>query len=187
MLKLSQLVQNIKDVIITPAKFWEKSKSPEFSNNLFAQYYLTLVLIATLAVFLGAWFGSPNFYIRFAIVKTLCELLVFILQYYISVYLVNELITSFGGKKNLPASRKLVVFSLTPILLVSIITGLFLVLYVVDVLGLYSIYIFWLGVKELLNLPENKESGYVLITSLLNLFVYGFLSIFLWKIFVSFV
>lgn len=187
MMPITELVQYIKEVILTTVKFWAKVKSPEVGKNLFFQYYLPLSFIASLAVFLGAWFGSTNFYLRFAIIKALCELVVFVLQYYVSVFLVNELITNFGGEKNKLASQKLVIFSLTPFLLVSVLTGLFPVLYVVDVLGLYSIFIFWAGVKELLNLPYKNESGYVLVTGLLNVFVFAFLSILLWKIFISFV
>lgn len=184
---IAELIQHIKEVILTPAKFWEKEKSPEADTKAFVQFYLPLAFIAALAVFLGAWFGSSNFYIRFAILKSINELLVFILQYFVSVFLVNELIPNFGGKKNKLLAQKLVIFSLTPFLLVSIVTGLFPALYVVDVLGLYSIFIFWAGVKVLLDIPYEKESGYVLATSLLNLFVFAFLSILLWKIFVSFV
>ena len=184
---ISEIIQYIKDVILSPAKFWEKVKSPEVGTKLFVQYYLPLAILASLAVFLGAWFGSANFYYRFAIFKALNELVVFILQYFISVFLVNELMPNFGGEKNKLIAQKLVVFSLTPFLLVSILTGLFPGLYVVDILGLYSIFIFWTGVKALLDIPYKKESGYVLSTALLNLFVFAFLSILLWKIFVSFI
>ena len=184
---IPELIQNIKEVILAPGKFWERVKQPETGQNLLVHYYLPLVLAASVAVFIGAWFGSTTFYVRFAIIKALSELVVFLLQYFVSVFLVNELIPTFGGKKDKLNAQKLVVYSLTPFLLVSILTGLFPALYVMDVLGLYSIFIFWAGVKELLGLPYKKESGYVFSTALLNLFTFAFLSIFLWKLFVSFV
>ncbi len=178
------IYQQIKEVVTNPAQFWVKTKSENKSSaDLLAGYYLPLVLVASLAVFLGTWIGSSHFYIGFAVLKAIRELVILVLQYLISVFFVNELITTFDGKKNIIAARKLVAYSLSPLLLVSIVTGLFPALYIVDILGLYSIYIFWVGAKELLNLPERKLSSYILISCLLGLFVLGFLSILLWKVF----
>jgi hypothetical protein len=53
---------------------------------------------------------------------------------------------------------------------------------VVDILGMYSFYLFWLGAKELVKLPENKEHSYILITIVVNFFVFSFLSILLSKL-----
>jgi hypothetical protein len=89
---------------------------------------------------------------------------------------------TFGAEKNAEAARRLVVYSMTPLLLVSIITGLFPFLYVLDILGVYSFYLFWLGAKELLSFPENKEHSYILITIVANFFVFSFLSVFLSKL-----
>ena len=54
--------------------------------------------------------------------------------------------------------------------------------YVVDILGLYGFYIFWVGVNELLVFPENKKSSYALLTIAVNFFVFSFLSIVLTKL-----
>src|SRR5690606_11437209 len=101
-------------------------------------------------------------------------------------FLTNELIKAFGGKKNIFIARKLVVYSLTPFLMVSIITGMFPFLYVMDVLGLYGIYIFWMGARTLLEFPERKQTSYILVTTMANFFVFSFLSIFLSKLLTAF-
>ena len=102
-----------------------------------------------------------------------------VLQYLIGVYITNELIKTFKGQKDIVSVRKLVLFSMTPFLLVSIVTGLFQFLYVLDILGVYSFYIFWLGANELLDLPKEKKDSYIIITIIVNFFVFSFLSILL--------
>ncbi len=93
---------------------------------------------------------------------------------------------TFGAEKNIDLARKLVVYSMTPMLLVSVITALFPFLYVVDIFGIYSFYLFWIGAKELLTFPENKEHSYIILTIVVNFFIFSFLSVFLSKVLLIF-
>ena len=85
-------------------------------------------------------------------------------------------------EKNKEIARNLVIYSLTPFLLVSAVTGLMPFLYVIDILGFYCFYIFWVGAKEILVFPDNKQSSYILLTVVINFFVFSFLSITLSKL-----
>lgn len=180
---LLKIIGRIKEIILNPKRFWSEQKGKQESQfELLTGYFFPVLLIIAIAVFLGEFIRSIHFYGGYAVLKAIREIVLFVLQYFIAVFFTNELIKTFGGEKNLAISRQLVVFSLTPFLLVSLITGLFPFLYIVDFLGVYSFYIFWLGVKELLVFPEQKENSYILIVILVNFFVFGFLSIFLSKL-----
>jgi hypothetical protein len=177
------IVNRIQQVILHPKTFWESRKELNESNSaLFGGYVFPLILVAALAIFIGEFFRSAHFYIGFAAIKALRELILFSLQYFIAVYFTTILMKTFGGEKDLKIAQKLVAYSLTPFLLVSVVTGLIQFLYVIDVLGVYSFYIFWLGGKELLVLPEQKRDSYLLITIMVNFFVFSFLSVLLSKI-----
>jgi len=104
------------------------------------------------------------------------------LMYFLGVFFTTELMKTFGGEKNVVIARKLVVYSITPILLVSLLTGMFPFLYVLDILGVYSFYLFWVGARELLTFPDNKENSYILIAIVVNFFLFSFLSVFLSKL-----
>lgn len=182
-----QIFNSIKKVIVEPNKFWQEQKEGKAENkHLFAGYFLPLLVVVFFAVFGSELVRGSRFYLTFPLMKAGREVVLFLLQYVISVFLTNELIKPFGGEKNYFIARKLIVFSLTPFLLVSLVTGLFPFLYVVDVLGLYGFYIFWIGVKNLLEFPERKQTSYILVAIMANFFVFSFLSIFLSRLLTAF-
>jgi len=182
-ISFSNIVNRVKEIIINPKGFWLSQKeNTESQFTLLTGYLIPLTLIAAIAVFLGEFFRSSHFYIGYAVLKAAREVVMLLLQYFIAVFFTNELIKTFGGVKNIDISRKLVAYSLTPFFIVSAVTGLFPFLYVLDVLGVYSFYIFWLGGKELLVFPEQKRDSYLLITIVVTFFIFSFLSIILSKL-----
>lgn len=182
-LSFSNIVSQVKVLIVNPKGFWESKKEVEEGRKVVLFSYLfPLLLVVALAVFLGEFFRRTDFFIEYPLLKALREILLVVLQYFMGVFFAKELMKTFGGKKDVVAARKLVAYSLTPLLLVSVVTGLFQFLYVIDVLGFYSFYLFWIGAKQLLRLPENKANSYAMITIVVNFFVFSFLSWFLAKI-----
>lgn len=178
----------IRNVLLHPRTFWKNQKKPGTGQQaLFLGYLFPLIVIISLGDFLGEFTGSQHFYIGFAILKSLRVIVLYTMLYFISVFLTNELVKPFGGQKDLLIVQRLVVYSLTPFLLVSFVSGLFPFLYVINVLGLYSFYIFWVGVHELMDFPERNKSKYILTACLANIFVFGFLSIFLSKLLMAYV
>lgn len=183
----NQIFIKIKEVIFEPVRFWEKQKEEKNENlHVFSGYFLPLLILVFFAVFTSELIRGSRFYVTFPLMKACREVMLFLFQFVISVFLTNELIKPFGGKKNIFIARKLVVYSLTPFMLVSLLTGMFPFLYVIDVLGLYGFYIFWLGAVTLLEFPERKQARYILVTIMTNFFVYSFLSIFLSKLLTAF-
>jgi len=178
----------IKILLLNPKEFWRARKlSGENQRQLLARYFFPLIILVSAAVFVGEYISSKHFYASYAVAKSGRTLILFTLQYFISIFFTYELIKPFGGKKDLPVVQKLVVYSLTPFLLVSLISGLFPVLYALNVLGLYGFYIFWVGVQENLDFPERKVSSYILTAILVNFFMFSFLSIFLSKLITAYI
>ena len=177
------IFRSIQEVIVHPKAFWKKQEQDSPGRlKLLQAYLLPLVFIASISVFTGEFFRSNHFYAGFALMTAGREFFLFFFQYFLSVFFTNELIKTFGGEKNIRIARQLVACSLTPFLLVSVITGLFPFLYVLDALGLYSFYIFALGAKQLIDFPEKKTEKFILITILVNFFVFSFLSVLLSKL-----
>ena len=182
-LSFSNIVAQIKELLFAPAEFWKKEKEKtEAGNWLLLTYMLPMLLVVAVVVFVGEFFRRTDFFIEYPLLKAFREIILFLLQYFISVFFTAELMKTFGAEKNIDIARKLVVYSMTPLLLVSILTGLFPFLYVLDILGVYSFYLFWIGAKELLSFPENKENSYILLTIVVNFFVFSFLSVLLSKL-----
>ncbi|WP_372648397.1 Yip1 family protein [Draconibacterium sp.] len=182
----SKLISDVKLILVNPNGFWVEQKETADSKQLWLTYLLPIALAGAVSVFIGEFFKRTDFFIQFPLLKAAREILLFVLQYFISVFFTKELMKTFGGEKNVDLARKLVVYSMTPMLLVSVITGLFPFLYVVDIFGIYSFYLFWIGAKELLTFPENKEQSYIIITIVVNFFIFSFLSVFLSKVLLIF-
>lgn len=181
--KLSEIIDRIGEIILNPKTFWKSQKeTDERLSVLLGGHFLPLLLIVVLVVFLGEFFRSAHFYGGFAALKAVRKFVLFILEFFVAVYITNVLIKTFDGEKNIRLSRQLVTYSFTPFLLVSMVTGLFPFLYPLDILGAYSFYIFWIGGKEILTLPEEKRDSYLVLTIIVNFFVFSFLSILLTKL-----
>lgn len=182
-ISFSEMTGKIKEIVISPKTFWklQKEKDEDLSIVL-ASYFFPLLLIVVVVVFLGEFLRSAHFYVVFALLKALREFALFTISFFTIVYFSNTLLKSFGGEKSIKRVQQLIAYSFTPFLLVSLVTGLFPFLYAIDVLGLYSLYIFWIGGKELLTLPEQKQDSYLLLTAVVSFLIFSLLSIILSKL-----
>jgi len=179
----SNIINNSKELLVNPKSFWiSKKEVLDSHGKLLSQFFIPLLFVVTVAVFLGEFFRSTHFYVGFALLKSARVIVLFLLQYFLATFFTTELMKTFGATKNIEVARNLVIYSLTPFFLVSALTGLLPFLYVIDVLGFYCFYIFWIGAKELLVFPDNKQSSYILLTIVVNFFVFSFLSITLSKL-----
>ncbi len=185
---IKQIGNKVKTILIRPASFWKSERlEPTGMQQLFTGYFLPLVLLSGVAEFTGQLIRGAGFYLMYPLMRGMREIILYLLMYIVSVFLANQLIKAFGGKRDLYAVRRLVGFSMLPILLVSFLTNLFPFLYVLEILGFYSFFIFMTGAEELLIFPDNKKSRYILITLFSNFFVFSFLSIFLSRLVTSFI
>jgi hypothetical protein len=186
-ISLRQFSNKIKNLILRPVSFWKNEKlESNGAQQLFTGYFLPLVLLAGAAEFAGQLLKGSGFYLMYPFMLSLREVLLFLFMYGFSVFVTNQLLKPFGGRNNLAVVRKLVAYSLIPVILVSIVTNLFPFLYALQILGFYSFFLFMTGVEVLFDLPVRKRTRYILISILANFFVYSFLSIFLSKMVASF-
>jgi len=180
---LREITDMIIMVILRPKEFWNKQKIEGVSRErLLVNYFFPLVLLVAAGVFTGELISSNSLYAGFALLKAVREIILFVLIYYLAFFLTRELIKILIGEKNRQIARKLVLFSLTPMLLVSFITGLFQFLYILDILSLYSFYIFWIGINELLFIKEQKQKIYIFSVIIMYFILFSLLSIILSKL-----
>lgn len=182
-IKFSEIISKAKEVVLNPKTFWKSQKEKkEELPILLGTYFFPLLLIVVLVVFLGEFFRSYHFYIVFALLKAIRKFVLFTLAFFSTVYFTNTLIKTFGGEKDIKITRQLITYSFTPFLLVSLVTGLFPFLYPLDILGVYSFYIYWIGGKEMLTFPVEKRDSYLILTMVVNFFIFSLLSVILSKL-----
>ncbi len=186
-ISIRQFSNKIKNLILKPVSFWKNEKlESNGAQQLFTGYFLPLVLLVGAAEFAGQLLKGSGFYLMYPFMLFLREILLFLFMYGFSVFITTQLMKPFGGSCNIAVVRKIVTYSLIPVMLVTTLTNLFPFLYVLQVLGFYSFFIFVAGVEVLFDFPERKRTRYILISILANFFIYSFLSIFLSKLVASF-
>lgn len=173
-LKIYALAQ---ELILNPRVFWKShSDSKESQDELLKNLLLPLLGAVAIAVFLGEFFRSDYFRIWIALLWVIREVLLFATLYFVGVYGTRELIKYFGYNVRIEALQKLVAYSLVPFFLVSLVTGLFPFLKLLDIFGIYGFYIFLMGGRRLLLLPKEKRDNLILKIIAMNWLVFGVLS-----------
>lgn len=156
------LVERAKAIILTPKTEWRAIETePGDPPYLFTNYVAVLAAIPAVCGFIGASIiGTP---IRVGILGGLAAAIVrYILSFvlvYVMAMIVDALAPTFGGTKSQPNALKLVVYAMTPIWLVGVF-ALIPGLHILRILGLYGLYLFWLGLPVLMRAPDDKSAPY---------------------------
>jgi len=184
------LVDRIKNILLSPATEWEEIKKEEYMvSDLFTKYALKLAAIPAVAGFLGFilfgfnyGFGSyrPGFGVslKWAISMYIMSLI----GVYILAYIVDILAPTFDSKKHLPTSMKVVVFAYTA----AWVGGIFNLIPVLGILGaiasIYSLVLLYKGLQIVKEVPKNKMVGYFVAIIVASIIVFAITSIFVNKI-----
>ncbi len=173
------LVARAKNIIISPAKEWEVIKAEPMSTaQMFTQYVMILAAIPAVAGFIGRSIIGQSFLgvsTRTPIGPGLVWAILFYIFSIIGVYILGVIIDllapSFGSPKNMNASLKVAVFSMTASWLAGIFS-LVPALFILGLLGLYSFYLLYTGMRSLKEVPPDKLIGYYVVTLIMAIIVY---------------
>lgn len=171
------LILRIKNILLRPYEEWlvidRESGDPVY---LFSRYVAILALIPAIAGIIGGsvigvtvpagTFRVPLF---IGILNgAISYLFTFVIVYSVAL-VIDGLAPTFGTERHLPSAMKLAAYSFTPAWL----AGIFLVLpglRFLTVLGLYSVYLLWVGLGPLMRAPKDKTllyAGAVFVSALL--------------------
>lgn len=182
-----KLVALVQEMIADPLGFWRShANSKESRDELLRNWLLPLIGFAALAVFLGEFFRSDYFRIWVALLGAIREILLLAAIYFVGVYGSKEMIKLLGYEVKIDYLQKLVVYSMIPFLIISIVTGLLPFLYFLDIFGVFSFYVFFIGSRVLLKLPKDKGDNIILKIIAANWIVFAMLSFILAKLLTNF-
>jgi Yip1 domain len=172
------IVQRVKDIILKPKEAWQEIKTePATVSQLFTSYAALLALIPPLAFFVGfnVLSASFGFYFGRGIGYAAVQYVLSLAGLYIFGLIIDALAPSFGSQKNKVNAMKVAVYSMTPYWVASL-------LYIipslalgglVGLVSLYSIYLFYLGLPVLMETPQEKTLGYVIVVIVVSLIIFA--------------
>ena len=174
------LVTRAKNMISNPKVEWNvvAAEQPNVSE-IITRYVLPLTLLGAIAAFigygliglsvLGVHVGGIGWGLYYAIQK----LILGVLSVFITAYVVDLLAPSFASEKDFGRSVQLVAYGATPGLIAAMFAILpFLAAIVAIAGGIYSIYLWYLGLGPIKKTPEDKKVVYLIVTFLALLLVY---------------
>jgi len=164
------ILNRVKNIILSPKTEWDAvAVEPADVQSLYKDYILILAAIPPLATFLGAWiFGysmGPMGTIRIGffsgLIAAIIQYVLSLVSVFISGMVISYLAPRFGGEKSDIQGLKVAAYSYAPMY----VAGIFALipgLRALSILGLYSLYVLYVGLPKLMRSSEEKSLVYVI-------------------------
>lgn len=157
----------LKDIIFNPVKAWEtidlENRSVKSIRN---NYLFPLVLLVSVSAFFGSLlYTNAELAPVYSVFSGIKCFILFYFSVNCTAYILKEITYPLDLGKDFAISFRLIVFSITPFLLCQVLSRFFESLLFVNVLSLYSLYIFWIGAERVLTPPAYKKMPLLIATA----------------------
>ncbi|HEY3149854.1 MAG TPA: Yip1 family protein [Dongiaceae bacterium] len=170
------LVERVKAILLSPKTEWQVIEGePGDANYLFTNYVAILAAVPAVAAFLG--YSIAGLGIGRALFLAIFLYVVYCAAWYVEALVIDGLAPTFGGQKNFPNALKVAAYSSTA----GWLAGIFQLIppiSVLSILGLYSLYLLWLGLPVLMKSPPDRATGYtaaVVVIMFVIMIIIGFI------------
>ena len=178
------LYHRTKYFIISPVKAWEvvhRENRP--MKYVRGSFFLPLIILVSISSFFGSmFFTNSTLEPMYSVLVAINAFLFLFVGVHASAYIITEITKALDLGRDFVVSFKLAVYSLSPLFLSLAISRLFESLLFINILSLYGLYIFWIGMEMMINPPEHKKLPMVIATLISMLIIFGILQIALSKL-----
>jgi len=188
------ITERVTNIIVKPKEEWISiEKETTSTSELLTGYLLILALIPALGNLIGYWLvGYPQIYggyaggsFAFGLRQAIIAYVSPVISAYVAAYIINMLAGSFNSEQDFRKAMQLVVYSLTP----SLIAGVFMIIPQLSILaglaGLYGLYVLYVGMKPMMKTPDEKVTGYFVVSLLVIIVASILISFLLTSIFIG--
>jgi hypothetical protein len=166
------LVERAKNILLAPVKEWEVIKGENLTIvDMFTKYAMILAAIPAVAGFIGYsligisyGFGTFRVPIGTALVWAILQYVLSLGGVFLIAFIMDALAPTFGCTKNLVAAVKIIVFSYTAAWVAGILNIIPSLGILVGIASIYSLYLMYLGMKIVKEVPGDKLVGYFVVT-----------------------
>jgi hypothetical protein len=172
----ASLIERVKNILLQPATEWPVIETePATIRGIYMSYVCILAAIPPIASLIGMLlFGyAAAAFSGFMIANVVLHYLGSLAIVYLLAMVIDALAPTFGGTKDMVRAFKVAAYSMTPFW----IGGLLLIIptlgMLVWLIGLYGIYLMYLGLPLLMKPPEDKAIPYVAVSAVAMLVLIG--------------
>jgi len=161
------IVERVKAIMMTPQAEWP-AVANESSDAAAIRYVAILALIPALARLIGGWLIGGYTPFLSALIGAVAGYALTFVAVFVVALVVDLLAPKFGGQRSYSRALRLTVYSCTPLWLAGIFLlvpgASFLVL-----LGVYGLYLMWIGMPVLMHSSKDKTLPYLLMIAVCDI------------------
>lgn len=174
------LVERAQKILLQPQQEWHVIEAePTPPAALYSSYIIPLAAIPPIAMFIGlslVGYGAGFVSFRIPIITSLVMAIIYYILSLGAVYLlgiiIDALAPSFMSRKDMNQSLKLAAYSSTPLWLAGIFYILPSLWVIPPLIGLYGIYLLFVGLPILMKSPPDKTIPYTAVIALAGIVLY---------------
>ena len=153
-----------RNILFTPEQEWLRIDTEESTFvAIFRNYILLLAVIPSAAGFLGSLFRGNNFFL--SLIWTFFFYILSVVGVYVTVKIVDFLATNLNIEHEHIKIHKLIAYSFTPFFLAGIVL-IIPPLFWLSLLGLYGIFVLYIGVNVLLKPNDEERYTFIILTTI---------------------
>lgn len=168
----SGLVDRVKSILLKPVETWTViDAEPATVGGLYRGYIVPLAAIPAVCAFIGAVvFGHSALGVTFrpgilpSLMSALVTYVMSLVMVYVLALIIEALAPSFDGQKDRIQALKVAAYSYTAAWVAGVLQIFPPLAIVAALLGLYSLYLLYLGLPKLMKAPDDKALGYTVVT-----------------------
>ncbi len=168
------LIERVINIVSAPKKEWvaiEAENSPH--AKVATGYLMWLALIPAAAIFIGwgligykvAGINVPGSF-GFGLRQAIAQFVSMIGGAYLTAFVFDLLAPNFGSRKNFDKAFSLAAYCYTPVCLGGIFHIYWSLSSLAGLFGLYALYLLYIGIKPMMNTPDDKVTSYFVVSLL---------------------
>jgi len=189
------LIGRAKGILTNPKGEWAVIAAENAPVvEILVPYLLVFALVPTLGKFVGygligykiPFIGYVSGIIGTGIAQGVVSFISTVAGALLMAYVIDILAPLFLGTRNFSKAFELIVYAYTPVLMAGIFYVVPSVLGVLVLLtGTYSLYLFYVGVKPMMQIPDDKVAGYFIVSFVVVITIAFVVSLILGTVFLS--
>lgn len=179
-MNLNAIIKRAINLVTKPNDEFQAIKGETMTiADMYMKYAIFLAAIPAIAGFIGFCVVGVSFGFGTFRIPMGRGLIWAILQYALSLggvflmaFIIDVLAPSFGSKKDMVNSMKAVVFSYTAAWIAGVLYIIPSIAILAAILSLYTLYLLFIGMKQLKEAPEDKRVGYYVVSLIVAVVVF---------------
>lgn len=177
---INAIIKRVIGMITKPKDEWNVVKGETLTvADFYMKYVIILAAIPAIASFIGYafigisyGFGTFRFSIGTSLTVAIVNYVSSLIGVFVMAFVIDALAPTFGAKKDMVESMKVVVFSYMPVWILGILLIIPSLAVLVGLGGLYALYLLYTGLGIIKEPPQDKAMGYFIVSLLVVIGVY---------------